>query len=114
MAPGLTESRAEAPTVFSYDKPSKLLFPDGFKTSGQTNPIYSRLKPFEEFPKEITGTTVWKAEDYVDHPEQWVHYFSEDEVKEMSDAADAFINSDMPLTGIAKVCGYLISTVVCV
>ena len=102
MAPTATEPAYEA-TVFSYDNPSKLIFPDGIKTSGQTDPDYDLIKSFHLFPKEITGPTAWKAEDYSKNSEQWTHYFSEEEVKEMGGAADAFIASDTPLTGICKV-----------
>ncbi|KAK5126847.1 hypothetical protein LTR08_004582 [Meristemomyces frigidus] len=102
MAPGITESPLEAQSVFSYDNPSKKVFPDGFKTSGQRNPDLDLLKPYNQFPKEITGPTVWKPEDYTNNPERWTHHFSEEEVKEMSDAADAFMASDTPLTGITK------------
>ena len=103
MAAALTESRIHEPHVFNYDKPSPLTFPDGIKTSGQTFPDYAHIKPYAEFPEEITGPTVWKAEDYANNPEQWIHRFSEEEVKEMSDTADAFMASATPLTGISKV-----------
>ncbi|EGP83278.1 uncharacterized protein MYCGRDRAFT_87954 [Zymoseptoria tritici IPO323] len=101
MAPALTESPAQ-PAVFTYDKPSPKIFPDGIKTSGQTYPEYSQLKPYSEFPKEITGPTVWKAEDYQNNPERWVHRFSEDEIQELSAAADAFLAAGTPMTGITK------------
>lgn len=103
MAPALTEQAVEPQSVFTYDKPSKAIFPDGIKTSGQCNPEPDQLKPYEEFPKEITGPTVWEAEDYKHNPERWTHHFSEEEVKEMSDTADAFMASNTPLTGITKV-----------
>jgi TPP-dependent 2-oxoacid decarboxylase len=105
MAPALTETPVDQQSVFTYDKPSKAIFPDGIKTSGQTNPTYELLKPYSEFPKEITGSTVWRKVDYEGHPEQWVHQFSEEEIREMSEAADAFLASGTPLTGITKV-GY--------
>lgn len=101
MAPALTEQPAEVP-FFSYDKPSKAVFPDGIKTSGQTAPIYEQIKGYSEFPKEIGGPTVWKSEDYQNNPERWVHRFNEDEVRELSMAADDFLASGTPMTGIAK------------
>ena len=103
MAPALTES-APAPSHQLLDAPSKLTFPDGIKTSGQHPPLYDKLRPFEDFPQEITGPTVWKAEDYIRNPERWVHPFTMDEISEMSDAADKFIAASIPLTGISKVC----------
>jgi hypothetical protein len=81
----------------------KTLFPDGLKTSGQHNPTHALLTPPSLFPKEITGPTVWKAEDYRHHPERWTHVFSAGEVDELGRAADDFIASGRPLTGMAKV-----------
>lgn len=93
----------QTPAVFSYDNPSKSVFPDGIKTSGQFDPEYHEIKPYHEFPQEITGPTVWTAEDYAKKSEQWTHYFTQGEIAEMSGAADAFMATDTPLTGIAKV-----------
>jgi hypothetical protein len=102
MAPALVETPL-APSTFLDHKPSKALFPDGIKTSGQHNPNYDQIQPYSAFPKEIAGETVWKTEDYVDRPEQWVHRFDEREVNELSEAADAFLASGTPLTGITQV-----------
>ncbi|OQO12457.1 hypothetical protein B0A48_03099 [Cryoendolithus antarcticus] len=101
MAPALAESPSAA-QAFSYDKPSKSVFPDGYKTSGQWPPIYDQLRPYSDFPKEITGQTVWKAEDYTNNPERWTHRFSKEETTQLGEAADAFMASGTPLTGISK------------
>ena len=103
MAPGLTESSTDFQSAFTYEKPSKAVFPDGIKTSGQREPIPEYLVPYEKYPKKIEGPTVWKPEDYSKNPERWTHHFSVEEIKEMSAAADAFLASDTPLTGITKV-----------
>ena len=89
--------------IFTYENPSNKLFPDGIKTSGQFDPDYDLLKSYSQFPIEITGPTVWKANEYTKSPERWTHYFSEEELKELSDTADAFMASETPLTGICKV-----------
>lgn len=102
MAPALTESPIEPP-LFSYSNPSKAVFPDGIKTSGQLPPKYDQVRAYEEFPREITGPTVWESMDYQNNPERWVHRFSEEEVKECSKAADDFMASGTPMTGITKV-----------
>ncbi|MCJ1316479.1 hypothetical protein MMC15_001800, partial [Xylographa vitiligo] len=101
MAPGLTESYSTAPHHLQ-NPVSKAIFPDGIKTSGQHPPLYDDLQPFEQFPKVIDGPTVWKGEDYINAPERWVHRFTEGEILEMSAAADAFLSSGTPLTGISK------------
>jgi hypothetical protein len=46
--------------------------------------------------------TAWDRADYTHNPERWTHPFSEDEIAEISAAADAFIASGTPLTGITK------------
>jgi hypothetical protein len=79
------------------------IFPDGIRTSGQHNPIYDLLRPYEDFPKEISGPTLWKKEDYENNPERWTHPFTPEEIEELSQTADAFIASGTPLTGISKV-----------
>jgi len=88
--------------VKNSDAP-RSIFPDGIRTSGQHNPLYDQLRPYSEFPKEISGPTVWKREDYVNNPERWTHRFTEDELQELSDTADRFIASGTPLTAISKV-----------
>jgi hypothetical protein len=102
MATARADSPIEVP-LFSYEKPSSDVFPDGIKTSGQTPPNYDQIRPYSEFPKEITGPTVWKGEDFKQSPEKWTHRFTADQVQELSDTADAFIQSNTPLTGITKV-----------
>lgn len=99
MAPALAENVPQAP---SSDGISKIKFPDGLVTSGQHNPIASLVRPYSDFPKEITGPTVWKAEDYRDNPERWVHVFSDEEIAELGKAADDFIAAGHPLTGMTK------------
>ncbi|KAG7005765.1 hypothetical protein G7Y79_00018g045720 [Physcia stellaris] len=86
MAPGLTSVETDNSTNFSAIKSqaSRSIFPDGIKTSGQHPPNYDELKGYDEFPK------------------RWVHRFSEDEIEEMSTAADDFKASGTPLTGITK------------
>lgn len=79
------------------------IFPDGIKTSGQHPPLYQALRPYSDFPKEIAGPTVWKAEDYTNNPERWVHDFSDEEIEELGVVADKFLSDGTPLTGISQV-----------
>ncbi|KAI0503147.1 hypothetical protein F5B22DRAFT_640358 [Xylaria bambusicola] len=78
------------------------IFPDGLKTSGQHPPLYDQIYPYSAFPKHIEGSTVWRPEDYANNPERWVHEFSASEIEEISQAADNFITSGLPITGITK------------
>lgn len=106
MAPGAIIDQAEhAATLRSknHDAPRDI-FPDGIRTSGQHPPVQDQLKPYSAFPKEVTGETVWRKEDYENNPEKWIHPFTDEEVQELSDTADRFIEQGIPLTGISKVC----------
>jgi hypothetical protein len=85
---------------------AKSIFPDGIRTSGQHAPLFEKLRPYSKFPKEITGPTMWKKEDYINNPERWTHPFTNEEVVELGAAAENFIEKGIPLTGITKVCSF--------
>lgn len=104
MAPILISS-LDVPSEATYNKVSIQRFPDGIKTSGQHPPLYNQLQSYELFPRGINGPTVWKKEDYEQNPERWTHRFTEMELAELSDAADRFEASGVPLTAITKLCG---------
>lgn len=107
MAPLILDSHPTAPHQLSkVDNKvvDRNIFPDGIKTSGQHPPLYHALSPYSDFPREITGPTVWKAEDYINNPERWVHKFSEEEIEELSTVADEFLANKIPLIGISQVC----------
>lgn len=107
MAPGALiddhPSEAILAGKFRNDEAPRSVFPDGIRTSGQHQPLYDVLRPYEDFPQEIQGPTLWKKEDYEDQPDRWTHRFTEDEIAELGAAADQFIASGTPLTGISKV-----------
>ncbi|KAE8351300.1 hypothetical protein BDV28DRAFT_150101 [Aspergillus coremiiformis] len=78
------------------------IFPDGLKTTGQHAPLYDHIRHFDQFPKAISGPTVWRSEDYREQPEKWTHRFTSEEIAELSATADAFLANKIPLTGISK------------
>jgi hypothetical protein len=109
MAPAVTSTQPTPPHSLSTSKSSfpnhkapRKIYPDGIKTSGQHPPLYDQLQPYSSFPKEITDPTVWRKEDYEHNPERWTHVFSTSEIDEISSAADTFLASGTPLTGITK------------
>lgn len=110
MAPSILENSATPP--HQLHNPSKSIvdrkiFPDGIKTSGQHPPLVNAIKPYSDFPKEISGPTVWEAKDYQTNPERWVHVLSDEEIEELSSVADSFLASNTPLTGISQVISYI-------
>ena len=106
MAPGIlvdtTESSRRDALNKRNDEAPRSVFPDGIRTSGQHAPLYDRLRPYSDFPTEISGPTVWRREEYVNNPERWVHPFTDAEIAELSATAEAFIAAGTPLTGISK------------
>lgn len=107
MAPGtlLDENSLQSTEASRYksDEAPRFIFPDGIRTSGQHPPLYDVLPSYSEFPKKITGSTVWERETFVNNPERWTHRLTEDEIADLGAAADRFISSGTPLTGISKV-----------
>lgn len=106
---GSTDRQSYAPPIKEANKQHQPISTttvhyNGIKTSGQHPPLYDQLQPYSEFPKEITGPTLWKAEDYTNNPDRWTYEFTKDEIAELSDAADRFIAGNVPLTHISKVC----------
>lgn len=103
MAPIAIHSNPLTPPIYFNKKVvDTSIFPDGIKTSGQHNPLYDQLRPYSEFPKQCTGSTVWTASDYTNSPEKWVHRFTEEEIEELGAVADRYIADGLPLTGVSK------------
>ena len=102
MAPGLTTTEQHHTPSTSKQVP-RSIFPDGIKTSGQHPPLYHQISPYHDFPSHIIGPTVWDADDYKNNPERWTHWFTDEEIAEMGEAADDFKSAGIPLTGISKV-----------
>ena len=102
MAPGLTDVLPQPLPCTKKAVPTSI-FPDGIKTSGQHPPLYDKLRSYDHFPIEISGPTVWNADDYKNNPERWTHHLAEEEVAELGRAAEEFRATGIPLTGISKV-----------
>jgi hypothetical protein len=110
MAPGIlaTEAPSSNDGIARWkkapnDQAPRSVFPDGIRTSGQHEPLSDLLRPYSDFPREITGPTLWNRDDYVNSPEKWTHAFTEEEIQELGEASDRFIEKGIPLTGISKV-----------
>ncbi|KAI0020365.1 hypothetical protein F4780DRAFT_770691 [Xylariomycetidae sp. FL0641] len=105
MAPGalgLGAAELGRPLKPRTQEVDRTVFPDGLKTTGQQPPLYDLIQPYSAFPKRIEGPTMWEAEDYADNPERWVYQFSGEELEQISSAADQFIATGNPITGITK------------
>jgi hypothetical protein len=72
-------------------------------TAGQNEPILSLIQPFSAFPEKIEGPTVWRKEEFVSNPERWQKRWSNEQIRDLEQAFDAFEKSGKPLTDISKV-----------
>ncbi|BFZ62119.1 hypothetical protein YB2330_003198 [Saitoella coloradoensis] len=71
-------------------------------TSGQHDILPSTLLPYDAYPKEVLGQTVWEAKDYIDRPEKWVIWWNEEEIADLERAAKEFEESGLELTEISQ------------
>jgi hypothetical protein len=65
--------------------------------------LLDKVYPYEAFPNSIEGPTVWRPEEYQNSLDRWTHVFTEAEIVELGKAADGYIASGSPLTGISRV-----------
>lgn len=72
-------------------------------TSGQHEPVFSLLEPYDNFPKQITGPTVWTREELIENPSYWKHQWTDELIAEVEEAYDAFEATGKPITEITKV-----------
>ena len=105
MAPGLLVTDDTAAALQSQATASQRQVEK--KTLGQHSPRYDLLQSYEQFPKEITGPTLWDVKDYDHNPERWTYRFDDADVAELGHAADDFIEQGRPLVEISKVPGLL-------
>jgi hypothetical protein len=84
-------------------KANPAIFPDGLKTSGQHSPIASLIRPYGDYPQKIEGRTVWDKSDFEGRDDKWQRPFTKEEIEEIGQAADGYIASGRPLTGISQV-----------
>ena len=95
------------PNEFAVEsKPTSASFSDGLRTSGQHPPVYELLQPYDAFPRTITTqNTLWTGDGLQVNTEKWCYPFDPSEILELGQAADRYIEAQLPLVNITKV-GY--------
>ncbi|OBT63528.1 hypothetical protein VE03_07050 [Pseudogymnoascus sp. 23342-1-I1] len=71
-------------------------------SSGQMEPIYDLLTPYDKIPKEIKGRTVWTKEELEKEPSRWVRTFSAFEVDEIEAATRSFEAQNFQLADVSR------------
>ena len=97
MAPGLLIPQTTTDLVSSKGASTAKL-----QTSGQHDQLKETIQPYENYPKQIDGPTVWVKEDYQDHPEKWIHHWTNDELADIERATSAFEALNLPLTEMSR------------
>jgi len=72
-------------------------------SAGQTEPLAELIQPYAAFPKEVTGRTVWKRDQFISNPEVWQHHWTPRQIELLDKAYDDFAASGKDLTEINKV-----------
>jgi hypothetical protein len=72
-------------------------------TSGQHEPVTELLAPYSAFPKEITGPTVWKREDFINDTSKWQHRWTPELIAELEQSYEEFKARGADLPQINKV-----------
>ncbi|KAL1407875.1 hypothetical protein Q8F55_007311 [Vanrija albida] len=101
MAPIATPVAVDTPTPAPWKPAVQGL------TSGQHEPVFSLLEPYENFPKKIEGPTVWTREELTENPSVWKHQWTDELITEVEDAYTAFEATGKPITAITKVHAFL-------
>ncbi|KAK1526849.1 taurine catabolism dioxygenase TauD [Colletotrichum paranaense] len=70
--------------------------------SGQREPDYDLLQPFETMPEEISGSTVWVKEELSQKTGRWLYHFTEDQVKHVIAAVRDIENRGFQLSEVDK------------
>lgn len=72
------------------------------------------VEPYEAFPQEVTGPTLWTADDYRSESAKpkWVRWWSADEISQIEAASKLWKESGRPLTEIEQVSCSLIARLV--
>jgi len=72
-------------------------------TSGQHEPVPGLLAPYSAFPKEITGPTVWKREEFINDTSKWQHRWTPELIAELEQSYEEFKARGVELPQINKV-----------
>lgn len=71
-------------------------------SSGQREPEYDILTPYESMPKQISGRTVWTKEELVADTARWIRPFNELEIQHISTAVQNIESQNLDLPQISR------------
>lgn len=72
-------------------------------TSGMLEPSHELVQPYANFPKEITGKTVWKRDEFINDENLWKRQWSAENIASLEAAYDAWAAKGLSLPEIDRV-----------
>lgn len=72
-------------------------------TSGMLEPDHSLVQPYANFPKEITGKTVWKREDFINDESLWKRFWTPENIASLEKSYDEWAAKGLTLPQIDRV-----------
>lgn len=72
-------------------------------TSGQHEPVFEKIVPYEKFPKKIEGRTVWQREQLLADHSLWEFHWTPELIAQLEDSYETFQKTGKSLTEISKV-----------
>lgn len=72
-------------------------------TAGQLEPVPELIQPYENFPKKISGPTVWEADKFRARPDLWQRSWTPELIAQLERAFDDFEASGKTLPEINQV-----------
>lgn len=71
-------------------------------SSGQREPEYGLLTPYESMPKQISGRTVWTKEELMADTSRWIRPFTDIEIRHIQTAVQTIESQDLDLSQINR------------
>jgi hypothetical protein len=72
-------------------------------TAGQLEPVGDLIQPYENFPKKISGPTVWAADEFRSRPDLWQREWTPELIAQLERAFEEFEASGKTLPEINRV-----------
>jgi hypothetical protein len=72
-------------------------------TAGQLEPVGDLIQPYENFPKKISGPTVWAADEFRSRPDLWQREWTPELIAQFERAFEEFEASGKTLPEINRV-----------
>ncbi|KAI1617445.1 taurine catabolism dioxygenase TauD [Exophiala viscosa] len=71
-------------------------------SSGQRDPVYDMLTPFDKMPTKMTGRTVWTKEELAADPDRWIRRWTPKEIEHIATAIHQVEKQNLSLAQVDR------------